>query len=77
MSGVVYAQTDGVVVWSGGTSVLARGDVWDASAPLVQERPDLFSTEPTLVRGRVVDDAPVEDATAKPGSKRVTRRRVG
>lgn len=80
MSEVVYAKTDCVVVWSGGQSPLSRGDVWDARAPLVLERPDLFSTEPTLVRGRrqappVAVEPPVEEATARPGSRRGGRRK--
>lgn len=81
MSEVVYAKTDCVVVWSGGQSPLSRGDVWDARAPLVLERPDLFSTEPTLVRGRrqappVAVESPVEEATARPGSRRGGRRKL-
>ena len=79
MSDVVYAKTDCVVVWSQGQTPLSRGDVWDAKAPLVLERPDLFSPTPTLVRGRRQvapgDGAPVEDATARPGARRATRRK--
>lgn len=82
MSEVVYAKADCVVVWSGGQSPLSRGDVWDARAPLVLERPDLFSTEPTRVRGRrqveaadVGEAAPVENASARPGVRRGGRRK--
>lgn len=48
---VVYAAFDMNVVWSQGLSVIALGDVWDRRAPLVEERPELFSDTPTLVRG--------------------------
>lgn len=53
MSNVVYAKYDMTVVWSGGMSPIAMGEVWDSEAELVNARPDLFSAEPTRVRGRV------------------------
>jgi hypothetical protein len=62
MSDVVYARTDTTVVWSGGISPIATGDVWDSQAPLVVERPDLFAAEPTRIRGQV----PRPPATAEP-----------
>lgn len=55
--GVVYARYDTTVVWSGGLSVTALGDVWDDGAELVAERPELFSAEPTRVRGRTARPA--------------------
>lgn len=61
MSHVVYAKVDTSVVWSKGISPLGLGEVWDSEAELVVERPDLFSTTPTRVRGRV-SRAPVVDA---------------
>lgn len=85
-TGVVYARMDGMVCWSQGQTPLSKGDVWDAMAPLVLERPDLFSTEPTRIRGQVyrspaeqapAEQAPAEDATAAPGAKRSTRRKAG
>jgi hypothetical protein len=45
----VYATLDGTVTWSGGRSPLYQGEVWDDSAPLVVERPDLFTTNPSGV----------------------------
>ncbi|GGS87633.1 hypothetical protein GCM10010156_52680 [Planobispora rosea] len=77
--GVVYATTDCVVAWSQGQSPLSKGDVWDERAPLVKERPDLFATEPTRVRGRqaiLEDEPPVETAAAAPGTARATKRRA-
>jgi hypothetical protein len=53
MSHVVYARVDTTVVWSGGISPITVGEVWDSEAKLVTERPELFSAEPTRVRGRV------------------------
>ncbi|MEV3980795.1 hypothetical protein [Nonomuraea sp. NPDC049758] len=72
---VVYVKTSCVVRWSQGQSPLAQGEVWDAEADLVAERPDLFTDEPTLVRGRpATAEPPVETATAAPGEKRTTRK---
>jgi hypothetical protein len=56
---------------------LERGQAWDASDPLVIERPNLFSVDPpfvcrTGIRG--VETAAVESATRAPGEKRGTRR---
>lgn len=59
---VVYARMDTTVVWSGGLSPIAMGDVWDSEAPLVLERPDLFSAEPTKVRGQVYRAPAAEQA---------------
>lgn len=42
----VFATVDGTVAWSQGYAVLDKGEVWDTSAPLVRERPDLFTDEP-------------------------------
>jgi hypothetical protein len=79
MSAVVYAKYDMTVVWSQGISVIALGDVWDSEAELAVERPDLFSTTPTLVRGRrlyLVDKdtiaaevAEVVEVVDKPGKR--------
>lgn len=76
---VVYANTEGVVIWSQGQSPLTKGEAWDSEADLVRERPDLFDEEPTLVRGRrvPVEETPVERATSRPGEKRPTRRTRG
>ncbi|WP_433382794.1 hypothetical protein [Streptosporangium sp. CA-115845] len=83
--GVVYVKNDCVVRWSQGQSPLAKGEVWDEAAELVAERPDLFDTEPTLIKGRPakaapaeagpVEAGPVETATAAPGDKRTRKPR--
>lgn len=76
MDDVVYANTDTQVVWSGGQSPIAKGEVWDANADLVKERPELFSAEPTRVRGRKPAPAktevsePAEQDAKRPDSKR-------
>jgi hypothetical protein len=67
-NGVVYARMDTTVVWSKGMSPIARGDVWDVEAELVSERPDLFSAEPTLVRGQVYR-SPVVDTADPPADQ--------
>lgn len=73
---LVYAKTSCVVAWSGGTTVLTEGQVWDARADLVKARPDLFADEPATVHGRVDRGAPrVESATRAPGERRTRPRR--
>ncbi|MGW4476804.1 hypothetical protein ACWENQ_44735 [Nonomuraea sp. NPDC004354] len=81
MSHVVYARVDSTVVWSGGQSPIGMGEVWDSEAPLVRERPDLFSTEPTRVRGRVArpaeaaEDAEEDGPAEAPAAEKRPRRR--
>lgn len=65
---VVYARGDLTVAWSQGQTTLRRGDVWDADAELVRERPDLFAAEPERPAGRV------ERATRAPGEVRGSQR---
>lgn len=71
-----YARVDGVVRWSGGVTVLTKGvTTADADHPLVLERPDLFTEDipaPHL-RGPKRDGGRVENATARPGTKRGAR----
>lgn len=67
-NGVVYARVDTTVVWSKGMSPVARGDVWDVEAELVRERPDLFSPEPTRIRGQVYR-SPVVDTAETPADQ--------
>ncbi|MFC7380888.1 hypothetical protein [Sphaerisporangium rhizosphaerae] len=77
--GVVYAKNDCVVSWTQGMTPLALGDVWDSEAPLVKERSDLFSAEPTFVRGRQerpASEAPVQRTTSAPGEKSQAKRRT-
>lgn len=61
-SNVVYAKYDMHVVWSGGLSETAQGDVWDSEADLVLERPELFAATPTRVRGEVYRTPVVDTA---------------
>lgn len=57
-----------------GTTVVV-GSLWDATDPLVKDRPDLFSVEPTRgVRSSRTESGFVEQATAAPGEKRNMRR---
>jgi len=69
MAAVVYATSDLTVAWSQGQTTLRRGDVWDADAALVKERPDLFAAEPERPAG-----ARVERATRAPGEVRGSQR---
>jgi hypothetical protein len=73
MSGYVWATGDAVVQVGKVRAVIKRGECrhdWDH---VVKSRPELFSSEPTVVV-RAVGDPPVEQATAAPGEKRSTRR---
>ena len=51
--------------------LLARGDVWPASDPLVRDHPELFTEHPPILRRSA---PPVEQATAGPGERRGVRR---
>lgn len=67
---VVHVRDTCSVAWSAGTTVLKKGDAWDADADLVRERPDLFTQEPGKVHGRKVGPPMVERATRAPGEMR-------
>ncbi len=69
---LVYAKQTVLLIGRGLTVV--AGEAWDASDPLVKERPDLFDAEPRAVRTTRTDSGVVEQATARPGEKRSTRR---
>lgn len=62
-----YAKTDFVVRGPLGPLAVHRGEVWDATDPVVTEHADMFATQPTLVRRT---STPIEQATAAPGEKR-------
>ncbi len=75
MSGYVWATGDCVVRIGNVRATIKLGECrhdWDE---VVVARPELFSSEPTLVvRAVGQPPAPVEQATAGPGEKRSTRR---
>lgn len=72
----VFANADCVVRWSGGIAHLHSNppQVWEADHPLVRERPDLFVADPPNVIRAPGAEAPVEQATRRPGERRTTRR---
>lgn len=80
----VYAQgTEQVQLPNGSIVLVPKGSMVPATDPVVQVRPDLFSTDPRYcgsLFGTVVpeglgpDDPPVETATAAPGERRSARR---
>lgn len=82
---VVYANTDASIPLDTGLAARVRkGEHWVASDPLVQEHPELFSSDARYgARYTVRPDemaeppgrAPVETATAAPGETRSTSRR--
>lgn len=69
-----YATAACAVRWKGGVVRLAEGDAWPADDEFVKARPEFFADEPTKVHHSRGAEAPVEQATARPGEKRATRR---
>jgi hypothetical protein len=74
---VKYSKIAGAVRWSGGTTLLRKGQSADDDHPLVRERPSLFTDVApgaSLSTGRKAAPA-VERATRAPGEVRQTPRR--
>lgn len=68
-----YSNFAGIVRWSGGTTILSRGQSIDDDHPLLAERPDLFNgNEPGASLQTHPTPAPVERATRAPGEVRQT-----
>lgn len=67
---IVFALVDMSVGINGRKERLRKGEAWHATSPVVKARPELFGPQPPKVHG----DAPVEEATAKPGAKRSVRK---
>lgn len=84
---VVYAQaTEKVLLRSGQVAQVRKGQHWAATDPVVQARPDLFTTDPRygLVYTQAppghdaeLNEIPVETASAVPGERRNARRPNG
>lgn len=71
MSEYVYPTFTGVVRWNGGRVRLVADQAWRGDDPLVQARPELFTTDPLNPQGTVRDSGDVpETATAAPGERR-------
>lgn len=69
----VYAKQNAATTHQGRTVRTKRGEAWHASDPVVRDHPNLFATDPPVVRGTPTE-GPVEQTTAAPGEKRTTRR---
>lgn len=68
-----YSKLAGVVRWSGGTTVLRKGQSADDDHGLVKERPELFTDVAPGASLSVPASKPaVERATRAPGEVRVT-----
>lgn len=65
-----YAKAEGVVGWSGGTTVLRAGAPAEDDHPLVKERPDLFADEPTRAELRVHNRPKVETTANRSSGRR-------
>lgn len=73
----VFALADGVSTAPDGAMVTtARGQVWAADDPFVQQRPDIFSTTPPVVYNTTgsqqLDAKPLK--TARPAPKKAAKR---
>lgn len=81
MSEFVYAVFS---TWVTPTVQVQRGEIWDASDPVVKSHPDWFTSDPSaFVRRSDMQmvsansssaSAPVETTSAAPGEKRVIKR---
>jgi hypothetical protein len=75
---VKYSKVAGAVRWSGGTTLLRKGQSADDDHPLVAERPNLWTDEaPGASLGTRRAAPVVERATRAPGEVRQTRRGSG
>lgn len=70
-----YANITGAVRWSGGTTLLRKGQSADPDHPLVKERPDLFTGDEPGASLSAPQRSTVERATRAPGEVRDTPRR--
>lgn len=74
---VVYAK---FTTWVNESTQIVEGEAWRSDDPIVKARPDWFSDMPKIVRTtlprHLQGEPPVEQATAAPGEKRVTRPRA-
>ena len=73
---IVYATTTAVVSMPGGWNATVRaGSHWPANDPVVQQQPGIFSSDPRHGLSFTAPfEAPVEQATANPGERRLTVR---
>jgi len=77
---VFVRQTCGVSLGSE-RIMLTAGEAWDATDPVVLANPDAFAPVPTRVRSfdagsiRTSNADVLEQATARPGERRSTRRK--
>lgn len=70
-----FANAQSVIAWNGLRIRLNPGDVWAAEDAFVRARPELFADVPPVVCGSgSVPVTRVEEATARPGERRTTRR---
>lgn len=79
---VVFAKdTASFPMPHGGHLTVRKGSHWSADDPIVEQHPDLFTTDARYGLSYTVPppelaEAPVEQATAVPGERRNTRRVV-
>lgn len=77
---IVYAVNDATLTLANGARfTVYRGQHWSAADPVVQEKPDAFTTDPRYglafsTPPPEMADPPVEQATAAPGERRNVRR---
>jgi hypothetical protein len=64
-----YSNFEGILAWSGGTMTLRKDQTIDDDHPLVTERPELWSAEPSTAS---LSTPTIERATRAPGEVRNT-----
>lgn len=73
---VVYAK---YTTWVNAATQIVEGEAWRADDPIVKAHPEKFGELPKIIRTTLPRhlraEPPVEQATAAPGEKRVTRAR--
>lgn len=68
-----YCKAEGVIAWSGGTTILRKGMSFDDDHDLVAQRPELFDdTDPGATHTATPQVGSIERATAGPGEVRTT-----
>lgn len=79
---IVYPVADAVLpLKSGASFTIRRGQHWSAHDTVVQEHPDMFTTDARYglafsTPPQELSEGPVEQATAAPGERRSVRNRI-
>jgi hypothetical protein len=75
----LFSNFEGVLAWSGGTTLIRGGQKFDPNHPIVQERPDLFRSaededDAAETRSAAEGQRQVETTMQHPAGARATNR---